>query len=125
MEENDNLNIINNEKNDKIKKILLMGKAGVGKTSIKSVIFQYKSPKDTLELANTNEIEISHIRFMKNICIKLLDCCGKEDYIKQYFESKKKSIFSKVDILVFVADAEYNKNHIDRDGLDELIYFEK
>ena len=125
MEENDNLNIINNDNNGKFKKILLMGKAGVGKTSIKSVIFQYQSPKDTLELATTNEIEVSHIKFMKNIHIKLLDCCSKEDYIKQYFDSKKNSIFSNVDILVFVAEAENNKHKVEHRSIDDIKYFEK
>ena len=104
MEEKENLNIINDNKSP-FKKILLMGKIGVGKTSIKSIIFQNKSAKDTLNLAYTNEVEETHLRFMKNISLNLLDCCSKEEFIKQYFDTKKNIIFSNVDILIFVVEA--------------------
>ena len=124
MEEKENLNVINENKNP-FTKILLMGKMGVGKTSIKSIIFQNKSAKDSLNLAFTNEVEESHLRFMKNISLDLLDCCSKEDFIKQYFDTKKNAIFSNVDILVFVVEAE-NYNHInENDNLDDIVYFEK
>ena len=124
MEENENLNIINDNKNP-FKKILLMGKMGVGKTSIKSIIFQNKSAKDTLNLAYTNEVEETHIRFMKNISLDLLDCCSKEDFIKQYFDTKKNAIFSNVDILVFVVEVENYNHRNENDNLDDIIYFEK
>lgn len=124
MEENENLNVIKDEKNS-LTKVLLMGKTGVGKTSIKSIIFQNKSPKDTLELAYTNEVEESHLKFMKNISLDLLDCCSKEDYIKQYFNEKKKAIFSNVGIFVFVVEAENYNHRNENDNLDDLVYFQK
>lgn len=124
MEEKENLNIINENKNP-FTKILLMGKMGVGKTSIKSIIFQNKSAKDTLNLAFTNEVEESHLRFMKNISLDLLDCCSKEDFIKQYFDTKKNAIFSNVDILVFVVEAENYNHRNENDNLDDIVYFEK
>ena len=124
MEEKENLNVINENKNP-ITKILLMGKMGVGKTSIKSLIFQNKSAKDTLNLAFTNEVEESHLRFMKNISLDLLDCCSKEDFIKQYFDTKKNAIFSNVDILVFVVEAENYNHRNENDNLDDIVYFEK
>jgi Ras-related GTP-binding protein A/B len=102
-----------------------MGKMGVGKTSIKSLIFQNKSAKDTLNLAFTNEVEESHLRFMKNISLDLLDCCSKEDFIKQYFDTKKNAIFSNVDILVFVVEAENYNHRNENDNLDDIVYFEK
>ena len=124
MEEKENLNIINDNKSP-FKKILLMGKIGVGKTSIKSIIFQNKSAKDTLNLAYTNEVEETHLRFMKNISLNLLDCCSKEEFIKQYFDTKKNAIFSNVDILVFVVEAENYNHKNENDNLDDIIYFEK
>ena len=124
MEEKENLNVINENKNP-FTKILLMGKMGVGKTSIKSIIFQNKSAKDSLNLAFTNEVEESHLRFMKNISLDLLDCCSKEDFIKQYFDSKKNAIFSNVDILVFVVEAENYNHRNENDNLDDIVYFEK
>jgi Ras-related GTP-binding protein A/B len=124
MEEKENLNVINENKNP-FTKILLMGKMSVGKTSIKSLIFQNKSAKDTLNLAFTNEVEESHLRFMKNISLDLLDCCSKEDFIKQYFDTKKNAIFSNVDILVFVVEAENYNHRNENDNLDDIVYFEK
>jgi len=124
MEEKANLNVINENKNP-FTKILLMGKMGVGKTSIKSIIFQNKSAKDTLNLAFTNEVEESHLRFMKNISLDLLDCCSKEDFIKQYFDTKKNAIFSNVDILIFVVEAENYNHRNENDNLDDIVYFEK
>jgi Ras-related GTP-binding protein A/B len=124
MEEKENLNVINENKNP-FTKILLMGKMGVGKTSIKSIIFQNKSAKDSLNLAFTNEVEESHLRFMKNISLDLLDCCSKEDFIKQYFDTKKNAIFSNVDILVFVVEAENYNHRNENDNLDDIVYFEK
>ena len=124
MEEKENLNVINENKNP-FTKILLMGKMGVGKTSIKSLIFQNKSAKDTLNLAFTNEVEESHLRFMKNISLDLLDCCSKEDFIKQYFDTKKNAIFSNADILVFVVEAENYNHRNENDNLDDIVYFEK
>ena len=69
-------------KDESFTKILLMGKTGVGKTSIKSLIFENKLAKDTLHLACTNEIEESHLKFMNIFSLHLLDCSSKEDYIK-------------------------------------------
>jgi Ras-related GTP-binding protein A/B len=85
-------------------KILLMGNKGVGKTSIKSIIFQQQLPKDTLKLAPTNEVEEVHSQLMGHINIHLIDCCSKEDYMNKYFDTKKKKFFSEVNILVFVTE---------------------
>lgn len=121
-EKKDNLNLF--QQNTFIK-ILLMGKTGVGKTSIKSIIFENKLAKDTLNLACTNEIEISHLKYMKKYSLNILDLCSREDYIKQYFESKKQYIFSNVNIFIFVAEAENYNHRNEKDTLDDIIYFEK
>lgn len=123
MENDDNFNLKREEKN--FIKILLMGKTGVGKTSMKSIIFQNQSAKDTLDLAYTNEIEETHIKFMKNLYLSILDCCSREHYIKKYFDSKKETLFSNVNILIFVAEAE-NYNFLNLlDNLDDTVFFEK
>ena len=98
-----------------------MGKPGVGKTSIKSIIFQNKAPVDSLKLCTTNEIEETHLYFMNSIPISVLDCSSKDDYIKQYFNQKKKIVFSNVEILLFVVQQEQN-NKIEE---EEATYFEK
>lgn len=119
MEENENLNKINEE--NLPKKILLLGKAGAGKTSIKSIIFQNKAAADTLKLCSTNEIEETHLYFINNRPITILDCSSKDDYIRQYFNTKKKIIFLNVEILIFVVQPEDN-NKIEE---EEASYFEK
>ena len=123
MEKDDKPNLTKEEKT--LYKILLMGKTEVGKTSMKSIIFQNQSGKDTLDLVYTNEIEETRIRFMKNINLSIVDTYSKDNYIKEYFDLKKKSLFSKVDIFVFVAEAE-NYNFLDlQNNLDDTTYFEK
>ena len=119
---NDNFNLI---KDESVIKILLMGKTGVGKTSIKSLIFENKLAKDILHLACTNEIEESHFKFMNIFSLHLLDCSSKEDYIKQYFESKKEKLFSNVNIFIFVAESENYNHRNEKDNLDDIVYFEK
>ena len=106
-------------------KILLMGNKGSGKTSIKSIIFQQKLPKDTIKLAPTNEIEEIHVKIMGNININLIDCCSKDEYNNKYFNSKKDKIFSKVDILIFVINAFEFINASNSERKKSLDYFQK
>ena len=106
-------------------KILLMGNKGSGKTSIKSIIFQQKLPKDTIKLAPTNEIEEIHVNIMGSININLIDCCSKDEYNNKYFDTKKEKIFSKVDILIFVIDAFEFIKDINSERKKSLDYFKK
>lgn len=84
MEEKENLNIINDNKNP-FKKIILMGKMGLGMTSLKSMIFQNKSAKDTLNFHMINEVEETHLKFMKNISLDFLDYCKRRRFHKTIF----------------------------------------
>ena len=80
-----------------------MDKTGVGITSIKSIIFKNKSPADT---GSTSEIEEIHLYFINKTPIDVLDCRSKDDYIKQYFNTNKKIVFSNVEILIFLVQPE-------------------
>ena len=108
-----------------LSKILLMGKASVGKTSMRSIIFANQAPKDTFVFTYTNEIAETHLRFMGNLSINLLDCGGQVDFIKQYFETKTESIFSNVKVLIFVVEAENYSNQNDNNSIEDLTYFKK
>lgn len=112
-------------KEEKTAKILLMGKAGVGKTSMRSIIFANCAPKDTFVLGYTHEVSENRLRFMGNLMFHLLDCGGQEEFIKQYFESKREQIFSRVEVLIFVIEVENFKNQKDTDNNEDLAYFEK
>ena len=58
---------------------------GVGMTSLKSIIFQNKSAKDTVNLHMLNEVEETHLKFMKNISLDLLDYCKQRRFHKAIF----------------------------------------
>jgi Ras-related GTP-binding protein A/B len=114
--------MIGNNKEPRIPKILLMGKAGVGKTSMRSIIFANCAPRDTFVLGWTHDVSESRLRFMGNMMLNLLDCGGQNEFIRQYLDSKRVQIFSNVEILVFVIEAEkLNKSTANED----LTYFEE
>lgn len=108
-----------------LSKILLMGKVGVGKTSMRSIIFANQAPKDTFMTQFTHDVSESKLNFMGDLTFNLLDCGGQEEFIKQYFETKKESIFSQVKVLIFVIEAEPNAELSKDDKIDDIYYFEK
>lgn len=112
-----------NNKESRIPKILLMGKAGVGKTSMRSIIFANCAPRDTFALGWTHDVNESRLRFMGNMMLNLLDCGGQNEFIRQYLDSKREQIFCNVELLVFVIEAEkLNKN---QNNNEDLTYFEE
>ena len=113
------------EYKEQLAKILLMGKASVGKTSMRSIIFANQAPKDTFDFGYTQEVSETHLRFMGNLSFNLFDCGGQEDFIKQYFETKRDSIFSHVEVLIFVVEAENPNNRNENDNIEDITYFEK
>ena len=102
--------ILEEEKKNQILKILFLGKRGVGKTSIKSIIFDNMEPQETFNLASTKEIEETHVNFINNLFLDIIDCSGDETEIKYFISHKKELIFSKVGILFFVVDAKDDKD---------------
>lgn len=113
------------KENKKYSKILLMGKAGVGKTSMRSIIFADKAPKETSLFDPTKEVNEDRVKFMGNLIFNLMDCGGQEEFIRQYFETKRENIFSKVEILIFVISADIKSNPNDQENNEDLEYFEK
>jgi Ras-related GTP-binding protein A/B len=111
-----------NSKEIRIPKILLMGKAAVGKTSMRYIIFANCAPRDTFVLEWTHDVNESRLRFMGNMILNLLDCGGQNEFIKQYLDSKRQTIFSNVEILVFVIEGKKLKHS---NNNDDLTYFEE
>jgi Ras-related GTP-binding protein A/B len=58
------------------KKVLLMGKSGSGKSSMRSIIFSNYVAKDVRRLGATIDVEHSHVKFMGNLTLNLWDCGG-------------------------------------------------
>ena len=63
-------------KRQKQRKVLLMGRSGAGKSSMRSIIFSNYVAKDVRRLGATVDVEHSNIRFMGNLMLNLWDCGG-------------------------------------------------
>lgn len=88
------------------KKVLLMGKSGAGKTSMRSIIFANYIARDTRRLGATIDVEHSHVRFLGNLVLNLWDCGGQEAFMENYFASQRDNIFRNVEVLIYVFDVE-------------------
>jgi len=104
---------LENKNEPEILKVLLVGKKGVGKTAIKSIIFDNLEPQETLNFAPTEEIEETHVNFINNLYIDVLDFGSNESNIKQSLSIKKELFFSNVGILIYILDAKEEKNDED------------
>jgi predicted GTPase len=63
-------------KRQKQRKVLLMGKSGAGKSSMRSIVFSNYVAKDVRRLGATIDVEHSNIKFMGNLMLNLWDCGG-------------------------------------------------
>lgn len=90
-------------------KVLLMGRAGAGKTSMKSIIFANHLARDTNRLHQTNFIEHNSLRFLGNLRLNLWDCGGQDVFMENYFESQRETIFQNAEVLIYVLVAVSDK----------------
>ena len=67
---------MNTSKRQKQRKVLLMGKSGAGKSSMRSIVFSNYVAKDVRRLGATIDVEHSNIKFMGNLMLNLWDCGG-------------------------------------------------
>lgn len=88
------------------KKLLLMGRSGSGKSSMRSIIFSNYSAFDTRRLGATIDVEHSHLRFLGNMTLNLWDCGGQDVFMENYFSKQKDHIFQMVQVLIHVFDVE-------------------
>ncbi|VDK73601.1 unnamed protein product [Litomosoides sigmodontis] len=94
------------EKRMSNRKVLLMGKSGSGKTSMRSIIFANYIARDTNRLGPTMEVEHAHVRFLGNLVLHLWDCGGQEAFMANYLISQRDQIFKNVQVLIYVFDVE-------------------
>lgn len=88
------------------KKVLLMGKAHSGKTSMRSIIFANYLARDTMRLSPTLDVEHHHVRFLGDLVLNLWDCGGQDAFYESYFERDRETIFRSVELLIYVFDIE-------------------
>jgi len=87
-------------------KVLLMGRGGSGKTSMRSIIFANYIARDTMRLGATIDVEHSHVRFLGNLVLNLWDCGGQASFMENYFTSQREHIFKSVEVLIYVFDVQ-------------------
>ena len=80
----------------RMKKILLMGSEGAGKTSMHSVIFANYPSKGTSKLGYTIERKEHKLKFMGNLTFNLWDCGGQDTFMDNYFMVQRETIFKNV-----------------------------
>ncbi|KEY68060.1 hypothetical protein S7711_06970 [Stachybotrys chartarum IBT 7711] len=118
--------IRNEVKKPKKKKVLLMGKSGSGKSSMRSIIFSNYIARDTRRLCDappppsplpnkgaTIDIDLSHVKFLGNLTLNLWDCGGQEAFMENYLSQQRVHVFSNVGVLIYVFDIE--SRDVDRD----------
>ena len=84
-------------------KVLLMGLGASGKSSIRSVVFEGKSPDEVTDYNAT----INYTRSTKNFIdssFQIFDCGGQESFISAFMGDQAEFIFSNVSIFVWVVD---------------------
>ena len=74
-----------NPEADKIQKVLLMGRMGAGKTSMRSIIFANYLARDAYKITFTVDVNKSRVRFLGNLVLSLWDCGGQDMFMEQYF----------------------------------------
>ncbi|RDA87555.1 hypothetical protein CP532_3975 [Ophiocordyceps camponoti-leonardi (nom. inval.)] len=110
----DNSEVHRNEvRKPKKKKVLLMGKSGSGKSSMRSIIFSNYIARDTRRLGATIDIDLSHVKFLGNLTLNLWDCGGQEAFMENYLSQQRVHVFSNVGVLIYVFDIE--SRDVDRD----------
>lgn len=101
------------------RKVLLMGKSGSGKTSMRSIIFANYFAKDTSKLTATWLYDNTDVNFLGNLVLNLWDCGGQDRFMEKYFESQRDQIFRSVQLLVYVFDVSSTTFE------NDLYYFER
>ncbi|KAF2280015.1 GTP-binding protein GTR1 [Westerdykella ornata] len=97
---------MNTGKRQKQRKVLLMGKSGAGKSSMRSIVFSNYVAKDVRRLGATIDVEHSNIKFMGNLMLNLWDCGGQDGFVENYLTHQRAHVFSSVAVLIFVFDIE-------------------
>ncbi|KAF2672551.1 ras-related GTP-binding protein-like protein A [Microthyrium microscopicum] len=90
----------------KQRKVLLMGKSGAGKSSMRSIVFSNYVAKDVRRLGATIDVEHSNIKFMGNLMLNLWDCGGQDGFVENYLLHSRSHVFGGVAVLIFVFDIE-------------------
>eukprot|EP00466_Bigelowiella_natans_P019831 jgi/Bigna1/92593/estExt_fgenesh1_pm.C_370013 len=98
-----------------LKKVLLMGKSGSGKTSMRSIIFANFLAKPTMRLGPTLHVDHDNVKFLGNLVLNLWDCGGQDAFMEAFFNSERSQTFSGVHVLIYVFDVDSHEHKKDMD----------
>lgn len=127
-------------------KVLLMGKSGAGKTSMRSIIFHHHVAKDTRKLKTTIAIETRDVKFLGNLMLNIWDCggydhvsyihsfnssllllicaCRQDAWVESYLaggkDGERQKVFSGVGVLIYVFDVESREFETDGQSSKDL-----
>ena len=85
-------------------KMVFMGLWESGKSSIKSVVFDGKTPEQVAKYKATIDFERSTKEMIRD-SFQIVDCGGQETFISSFVGDKAEFIFSNVNVLVWVVDS--------------------
>ncbi|KAJ2353689.1 GTP-binding protein gtr1 [Coemansia erecta] len=103
------------------KKLVIMGRSGAGKTSMRSLIFSNYTANDTRRLGATIDVEHSTVQFMGDLNLNIWDCGGQHKYLDNYLSEQKENIFGNVEVLIYVFDLETNNRESEYTLYDECL----
>jgi Ras-related GTP-binding protein A/B len=99
-------------------KVLLMGKSGSGKTSMRSIIFANYLARDTSRMGPTLEIDHNTVQFMGGMRLNLWDCGGQKRYLQNFLFGQRRLVFGNVKVLIYVFDVNVmSHDAAEEDGL--------
>ncbi|MCE7741291.1 MAG: hypothetical protein GOP50_02430 [Candidatus Heimdallarchaeota archaeon] len=102
-------------------KLLFLGLAQTGKSSIIQVIFENRSPETTKEIQATLGVRRKLLEF-SNLSLNVYDVGGQITYLEEAFIDLRESIFSHIKILFFVIDAsKYHDFNLAKSYFDRAI----
>ncbi|KAL8955843.1 MAG: hypothetical protein Q9183_006508, partial [Haloplaca sp. 2 TL-2023] len=89
------------------KKVLLMGKSGAGKSSMRSIIFSNHVARDVRRLQATIDVDKKRVKFLGNLVLDIWDCGGQDAFTESYLTpAQRPYMFSDVGVLIYVFDIE-------------------
>ncbi|KAJ1721593.1 hypothetical protein LPJ53_003904 [Coemansia erecta] len=103
-------------------KLVIMGKSGAGKTSMRLLIFSNYTANDTRRLGATIDVEHSTVQFMGDLNLNIWDCGGQHKYLDNYLNEQKENIFGNVEVLIYVFDLETTNKDSEYVLYDECLH---
>ncbi|KAL7010145.1 GTP-binding protein gtr1 [Cystobasidiomycetes sp. EMM_F5] len=98
------------------RKVLLMGRSGAGKTSMRAIIFDNVVARQTTTFGATIDVNNSTVRFWGDLQLDLWDCGGQQSFMDQYLDGRRNTIFAQVHTLIYIFD-------VQKTTASDLVYF--